>query len=339
MGAGNAASWSGRPASWLASYDKVHLFDASVRAMRSTDSVEGCDEAVTVGVGGGLGDNDDGGRGVVVGPGRPATTCGSRAVRDAGFGCRGQRVAVSRGDRAGKVEHRGAVQTRPARPTARDLRRGRSGRPIRRRSRRGWRGPLGDAETEREVIGRRGERASPTRVGHSSAASRSPLAASSQSSGAGARSPRRFDPTWTRSPTGAHPAGAGERVLRGGGPPRGADAALPRGRRSAGGLTLHLLVGCRSAGLRWGHDSVPEPPSVVVVITGGRVVPVVGELIEGRHGARSATAWSRRSAGRRRRVPAGARAVTPTAAGVCPASVEAHGDVGISEEGERARRQ
>ena len=75
-----------------------------------------------------------------------------------------------------------------------------------------------------------------------------------------------------------------------------------------------------------------QPPSVVVAITGGRVVPIVGEPIEGgtvliRDGLVEAV-----GAAADVEVPAGARVVDATGRWVLPGFVEAHGHVGISEE-------
>jgi imidazolonepropionase-like amidohydrolase len=76
----------------------------------------------------------------------------------------------------------------------------------------------------------------------------------------------------------------------------------------------------------------PQPPSVVVAITGGRVVPVVGEPVEGgtvliRDGVVEAV-----GAAADVEVPSGARVVDATGRWVLPGFVEAHGHVGISEE-------
>jgi predicted amidohydrolase len=148
-----------------ASYDKVHLFDAFGHA--ESDSVEGGDEAVTVAVGGGNGD-DDAGRGAVVG----LATCydvrfPALFLANAASGAQVSVVAASWGDGPGKVDQwQLLTRARAADSTTFVVAVGQADPAAVAAAARA----SGDAETEREATAAAAS-ASPTGVGHSLIAS------------------------------------------------------------------------------------------------------------------------------------------------------------------------
>ncbi|WP_209561467.1 carbon-nitrogen hydrolase family protein [Frigoribacterium sp. PvP032] len=150
----------------LASYDKVHLFDAFGHA--ESDSVEGGDEAVTVGVGSGVGVDGDGGRGVVLG----LATCydvrfPALFLANAGSGAEVSVVAASWGDGPGKVEQwQLLTRARAADSTTFVVAVGQADPVAVTAAARA----SGDAETERDATAAAAS-ASPTGVGHSLVAS------------------------------------------------------------------------------------------------------------------------------------------------------------------------
>lgn len=160
----------------LASYDKVHLFDAFGHA--ESDSVEGGDEAVTVGVGSGVGvdgdgsgvggDDGDGGRGAVLG----LATCydvrfPALFLANAASGAEVSVVAASWGDGPGKVEQwQLLTRARAADSTTFVVAVGQADPVAVAAAARA----SGDAETERDATAAAAS-ASPTGVGHSLVAS------------------------------------------------------------------------------------------------------------------------------------------------------------------------
>ncbi len=149
-----------------ASYDKVHLFDAFGHA--ESGSVEGGDEAVTVAVGGGNGDDDAAGRGAVVG----LATCydvrfPALFLANAASGAQVSVVAASWGDGPGKVDQwQLLTRARAADSTTFVVAVGQADPAAVAAAARA----SGDAETERAATAAAAS-ASPTGVGHSLVAS------------------------------------------------------------------------------------------------------------------------------------------------------------------------